>query len=87
MQTYAKPILGLSAIRSATFVERVHDYERRLVRTGYNPYVVRLHLHSVAHFGVWLERSGAALETIDEETVAAFARHRLRCRCPGTSRN
>ncbi|MGH9364682.1 MAG: site-specific integrase [Thermoanaerobaculia bacterium] len=30
---------------------------------------------------------GAELGTIDEETVAAFERHRSRCRCPGTSRN
>jgi hypothetical protein len=38
---------------SVSFVEQVHDYETALVRTGYNPHVVRFHLHSVAHFGVW----------------------------------
>jgi site-specific recombinase XerD len=87
MNTYSKPILGLSAIRSVSFVERVHDYEKALVKIGYNPYVVRFHLHSVAHFGVWLQQEGADLETIDEGTVAAFERHRSCCRCPGTSRN
>ena len=87
MYTYSKPILGLSAIRSASFVELVHDYETDLVRTGYNPHVVRFHLHSVAHFGVWLELEGAEVGTIDEGTVAAFGRHRSCCRCPGTSRN
>jgi integrase/recombinase XerD len=87
MQTYSKAVLGLSAIRSASFVELVHDHERELVGTGYNAHVVRFHLHSVAHFGVWLQLEGAELGAIDGETVAAFERHRLRCRCAGTSRN
>lgn len=87
MHTYSKPILGLSAIRSASVVELVHDYETELVRTGYNPHVVRFHLHSVAPFGFWLQLEGAELGTIDEGTVPAFERHRSRCRCPGTSRN
>lgn len=87
MYTYSKPILGLSVIRSERFVELVHDYEKALVNIGYNPYVVRFHLHSVAHFGVWLEREGAELERIDEKTVFAFERHRSYCICPGTSRN
>lgn len=87
MYTYSKPILGLSAIRSASFVELVHNYEAELVRSGYNPHGVRFHLHSVAHFGVWLELEGAEVGTIDEGTVAAFERHRSRCRCPVTSRH
>lgn len=41
----------------------------------------------IAHFGVWLELEGARLETIDEETVAAFGRHRPHCRCPRASRD
>jgi len=87
MYTYSKPILGLSAIRSASFVELVHNYETELVRSGYNPHVARFHLHSVTHFGVWLELEGAAVGTIDEGTVAAFERHRSRCSCPVTSRH
>lgn len=47
--------------------------------------MARLHLRSVAHFGVWLEIEGVALESIDEQTVATFDRHRSSCRCPGTS--
>jgi integrase/recombinase XerD len=87
MYTYLKPILGLSDIRSATFLQLVHDYEKALVKSGYNPYVVRLHLHSVSHFVIWLERKGIKLETIEQRTVAAFNRHRPHCRCRGTSRN
>lgn len=87
MQAYSKPILGLSAIQSATFVELFQDYRKELVQAGYNPYVARLHLRSVAHFGVWLELEGVALESIDEQTVATFDRHRSSCRCPGTSRD
>lgn len=86
MQTYSKPILGLSTIQSATFVELFQDYGKDLVQAGYNHTVARLHLRSVAHFGVWLEREGVAVESIDEQTVAAFNRHRSSCRCPCTSR-
>ena len=87
MHAYSKPILGFSTIRSATFVELFQDYEEELVRAGYNHHVARLHLHSIAHFGVWLELEGVEFETIDEGTVAAFDRHRLSCRCPRTSRD
>lgn len=87
MDAYCKPILGLWAIRSATFVALVRDYERVLAGAGYNRYVARLHLHTVTHFGVWLQFAGSGLETVDEECVAAFDRHRLTCQCPGTSRN
>jgi hypothetical protein len=55
MYTYSKAVPGLSAIRSAQFVDLVDDYETALVSTGYNLHVVRSHLHSAAHFGVWLE--------------------------------
>lgn len=87
MHSYSKPILGISAIRSARFVALLHDHEGELVRAGYNPIVTRLHLHSIAHFGVWLEREGLDIEKIDDRTAAAFARHRARCRCPRASQN
>ena len=87
MQAYSKPILGLSAIQSATFVELFEDYRKALAQAGYNPCVARLHLRSVAHFGVWLELEGVALESIDEQIVATFDRHRSSCRCPSTSRD
>jgi hypothetical protein len=87
MYIYSKPVPGLSAIQSAKFVELVHDYEKALVEDGYKPHVVRFHLHSVAHFVVWFELEDVELETMDERTVAAFERHRTRCRCPGPSRN
>jgi site-specific recombinase XerD len=88
MHTYSRPIPGLSAIQSERFVALLRDYEAELVRAGYSPHVTRLHLHSVAHFGAWLDRRGSEIEKIDEGIVAAFARHRARCRCPsGASQN
>ena len=87
MQTYSKPIPGLSAIQSATFIGLFRGYEQALVEAGYNGQVVRLHLRSVAHFGIWLELEGVALEAMDDRSVAAFDRHRLSCRCPGASRD
>ena len=64
MYTYSKPVQALSSIRSASFVELVCDYERALLGSGYNPHVVRFHLHAVTHFGVWLELKGAGLGAI-----------------------
>ena len=84
---YSKPVLGLSAIRSPILRSLFGEYERRLIRSGYNDKVARLHLHSVAHFCVWVELGNRSLKTIDEETVWAFERHRSTCACPGTSRN
>ena len=87
MQTYSKPIPGLSAIQSTRFVELFQDYGQELAEAGYNGQVARLHLRSVAHFGIWLELEGVTLEAIDEQNVAAFDRHRSSCRCPGSSRD
>jgi len=87
MYTYLKPIRGLSSIRSISFLESVCDYEKTLFANGYKPHVVRFHLHSVAHFGIWLERKGIELGAVDEGTIAAFDRHRSRCICPAASHN
>jgi hypothetical protein len=84
---YSTPVAGLSAIRSQTFQHLFGEYGRRLIRSGYHPQVARLHLYSIVHFGVWLEREDRHLETIDDQTLEAFERHRSTCRCPGTSRN
>lgn len=87
MHTYSKAVPGLSAIRSEQFVNLVGDYETALVETGYKPHVVRIHLHAVAHFAVWIELEGIELGTINEATVAAFERHRPHCSCPAASRS
>ena len=34
MQTYSKPIPGLSAIQSSTFIELFRDYEQGLIQPG-----------------------------------------------------
>jgi integrase/recombinase XerD len=87
MYTYLKPIRGLSSIRSTSFLESVCDYEKTLFANGYNSQVVRFHLHSVAHFGIWLEQKGIKFGAVDEGTITAFERHRSRCRCPAASHN
>ena len=87
MYTYLKPIRGLSSIRSTSFLESVYDYKKTLFANGYKTHVVRFHLHSVAHFGIWLEIKGIKVGTVDEGTITAFDRHRSRCRCPAVSHN
>jgi len=85
MHKYSKPILGLTSIRSGSYLRLISEYEGELVESGYNSKVVRLHLHSVAHLGVWLQIAGVSLEAIDEDAVVAFDQHRPACTCPGTS--
>ncbi|MBN4059064.1 tyrosine-type recombinase/integrase [Endomicrobium sp. AH-315-J14] len=88
MHAYSSPVFGLASIRSARDLELVADYEKELLHYGYNGMVARLHLHSVAHFLVWLSLAGGAeLERADEDAVTAFEQHRSACECPGTSRN
>jgi len=87
MYTYSTPVPGLSAIRSAKFLKLLQEYEQCLGERGYNPHVIRFEIHSVAHFVVWFEQQGVELAAMNEDTVAAFARHRARCRCRGTSRS
>ena len=76
MHTYSSPVFGLASIRSARHLELVRDYDKELVHYGYDGKVARLHLHSIAHFLVWLSLAGAELETADENTVVAFGQHR-----------
>lgn len=87
MHAYSKPILGLTSIRSARYLRLIGEYERELAESGYNGMVVRQHLHSIAHLGVWLPIAGVLLEAVDEDAVVAFDQHRPVCRCPGTSRD
>lgn len=84
---YTKPVLGLSAIQAPVFRSLLGEYEQRLLGQGYSDIVVRFHLHSVAHFGVWIEFEDQRLRTISDETLCAFERHRANCACSGTSRN
>jgi len=84
---YSRPVAGLSAIQSQTFQHLFGEHAERLFRSGYHQQVARVHLQSIAHFGVWIELEGRRLETINEQTLAAFERHRSTCTCPGTSRN
>ncbi|HEX9725378.1 MAG TPA: hypothetical protein VGC53_13960 [Vicinamibacteria bacterium] len=84
---YSRPVFGLSTVRSRIIRKLFDQYERRLLGSGYNDKVIRLHLHSVAHFVVWIDLEDRPLKAIDEETLRAFERHRSTCKCLGTSRN
>ena len=87
MCTSIKPVLGLSNIRSVVFLELFDDYEDKLGEAGYSHHTARFHLHSIAHFGFWLELEGVELESVDAKAIAAFEQHQPTCKCPGTSRN
>ncbi len=87
MHAYSSPVVGLTAVESTRYLKLVSDYEEELIQRGYNRIVVRLHLHTIAHFGIWLPLGGVELEAVDEDSIVAFDQHRWACKCPGASRN
>lgn len=53
---------------------------------GHSYVSISSHLRAAAHLGCWLEKAGAGLEAIDQQTLQAFADHLTSCRCPGRKR-
>jgi hypothetical protein len=72
---------GLSAIESSAVQKLGDEYEQRLLQCGYNQKVVRVHLHAVVPFSVWLELRDHELKEIDEDTLVSFERHRSSRTC------
>ena len=62
----------------------VDDFAAELAADGYRWLTVSGYLQSIAHFGTWAQRTGIALNDIDDDTIASFARHR--CKCSGGRR-
>jgi site-specific recombinase XerD len=50
---------------------------------GYSEITVRIYVHAVAHFALWLSRSQRSRDQADETVVEVFlTRHLPHCRCP-----
>jgi hypothetical protein len=53
---------------------------------GYSPAMIGSYLWAAEHVGLWIARRGAAIADLDEDLLARFVRHLLRCRCRGCKR-
>jgi site-specific recombinase XerD len=53
---------------------------------GYSLRAVGSYLHAADHLGQWAARRGAAVADLDEDLLARFVRHLVRCRCCGCKR-
>jgi site-specific recombinase XerD len=53
---------------------------------GYSSRTVGSYVHDADHLGQWAGRRGVAVADLDEDLLARFVRHLLRCRCRGCRR-
>ena len=54
-------------------------FATELATKGYTPLTIGDYLASIAHFGEWAQSAGIAVETISDESIAAFATHQCEC--------
>lgn len=55
-------------------------FSDELLEVGYSARSIEKHVHSIAHFGEWVQVKGIAVADIDDDVTAAFGKHR--CTCP-----
>ena len=51
---------------------------------GYSPKTISYRLTDAAHLGLWSARCGIPITSLDDDVLARFNRHLLKCRCLGT---
>ena len=54
-----------------------------MLAAGYSSRTVGSYVHDADHLGQWAGRRGVAVADFDEDLLARFVRHLLRCRCRG----
>lgn len=57
------------------------DFVDGLRAAGYVTLTIRQFTGPVVHLGVWLQRRGASIRSLDDGVIGAFGRHLRRCRC------
>lgn len=59
--------------------EPILAFANHLATLGYTPLTIGGYTGSARHFAAWLNKAGIAVSTVDEQTIARFARHDCRC--------
>ncbi len=61
-------------------------FAESMFAAGYSPRTVGSYVHDADHLGQWAGQRGVAVADLDEDLLARFVRHLLRCRCRGCRR-
>ena len=49
---------------------------------GYKPCTIQMHIHGVAHFGMWLKANGIKVNSVNKDTINSFLNEHLpNCHC------
>jgi integrase/recombinase XerD len=68
---------------SGTLLER---FARVLCQSGYSKETARTRIRAAEHFIYWADKRGIAAASFNEQLIARFDRHLIRCRCRGYGR-
>lgn len=81
-----KVTMALAGVRAGGCLQpHMRNLAEHLVGKGYAVLSVRNYLQTAAHLGRWMDDCGTPLTSLNDDTVAGFARHR--CRCSGAGRS
>lgn len=58
----------------------IDGFANEILELGYSSRSIEKHVHSIAHFGEWIQIRNVVAEDIDDDVIACFGRHR--CACP-----
>lgn len=61
----------------------IDSFAHELLELGYATQSIEKHVHSIAHFGEWIQIKPIVFSDIDDDVIACFATHR--CICPSRS--
>lgn len=73
-------------LRAEALGAYLDDFVESLLAAGYCSLTIRQLTGPVVHLGVWLDRRGVPVDSIDDGVLRAFERHLRRCRCRRRSR-
>lgn len=57
-------------------------FAQELSHAGYAEITARRHIRAAEHFIYWADRRGMLVRTVNEQSLARFDHHLVRCRCP-----
>ncbi len=58
----------------------IDGFANELLEQGYSTRSIEKHVHSIAHFGEWVQIKNMVVEDIGDDAIAGFSKHR--CTCP-----
>src|ERR1039458_7402965 len=74
---------ALERARTCASGPYLEGFARGLLEAGHTPGTVMKFLRAATHLGLWIERAGGSIRTLDDASIERFRLHLKRCACPG----